>query len=291
MYTSNNFAQYQSLDLSDEIKIINPQITPFTTFLLSNGKTTKATSNIINWYEETLNTDAIHVSKEGADAPADVQDSTGLLSNYVELITGTAKVSNTAQASEIVGVTDLMAREVNKKLTLLKYFEEKELMLGVKAAATSSDGQKMNGLLNMIHADNVVNATGALTKAIFEAMLKKMYDSGTSDNMICFIDDTNKQAVNSFIDPRYMAKDNFIGFTCDRYHTDYGDVTFVLTPSLSGAKSFTVVNPDYLELKELHSAQAIDLAITGDSISKMVKWEGCLKLGNSKAASKIVFTA
>lgn len=289
MYTMSNNAQYQSLDLSKEIAIINPKRTPFLSFLLQNGKFKRAESNIISWYEETLNTDAIKTSKEGADAPADVQDTTGLLFNYTELLTGTAKVSGTAQSSVIAGVDDLMAREVNKKLTLLKYAIEDRLMLGTKAAATASEGQKMSGLLNLINSDNVVNATGTLTKAYFESMLKKMYDSGTNDNMLCFIDDTNKQIINGFADVKYMAKDNFLGFTCDRYHTDYGDVTFILCPSLSGAKSFVVVNPDYLELKELQKAQAEDLAKTGDSIAKMVKWEGCLKLANSKAASKIVF--
>lgn len=290
MYTSNNFAQYQSLDLSKEIAIINPQRTPFSSYLLQNGKNTKATSNVINWYEETLNTTAIKTIKEGGDAPTEVEDTTGLLSNYTELVTGTAKVSNTAQASEAVGIDDLMAREVNKKLTLLKYAVEDRIMKGTKAAKTDTTGQTMNGLLNLVHADNVVSGT-ALTAPVFTSILKKMYDSGTSDNMICFIDDTSKQTINAFADVKYMAKDNFLGFTCDRYHTDYGDVTFVLAPSLSTAKSFVVVNPDYLELKELQPTQAIDLAITGDSMSKMVKWEGCIKLGNSKAAAKMVYTA
>ena len=289
MYTSNNFAQFQSLDLSQEIALINPKRTPFLSYLLQNGKTVKAISNIISWYEETLNTDAITTSKEGADAPTDTQDTTALLTNLTELLTGTAKVSNTAQASTIVGVNDLMARETTKKLTLLKYALEDRIMLGAKAIATGSTGQKMNGLLNLIHADNIVTSTGSkLVKADFEAIIKKLYDAGTNDNMICFVSDTEKLAINEFYGVQYFAKDSFLGFTCDRYHTEYGDVTFVLTPSLSGAKSVVVVNPDYLELEELQKACAIDLAITGDSISKMVKVEACLKLANSKAGAKVV---
>lgn len=290
MYTSNNFQTYQSLDLSKEIAIINPQRTPFLSFLLQNGKSIKAESNIINWYEESLNTNAIKTSIEGADAPADVQDNTALLTNFTELLTGTAKVSNTAQSSTIVGVDDLMAREVSKKLTLLKYSIEDRLVNGAKTAKTATDGQKMNGLLNLINASNVVNGGTTLTMTSFNSLLKTMYDAGTSDNMVCFLSDVNKQIINSFTDVKYMAKDNFLGFTCDRYHTDYGDVTFVLCPALANSKSIAVINPDYLELKELQAAQAIDLAITGDSISKMVKWEGCLKIGNSKGASKLIFT-
>lgn len=290
MYIMNNNAQYQSLDLSKEIAMINPKRTPFLSSLLQNNKTEKATSNIVNWYEETLNTTAIKTIKEGGDAPADVQDTTGLLSNYTELMTGTAKVSNTSQSATIVGINDLMAREVSKKLTLLKYAMEDKLMTGTKAVATDTAGQTMNGLLNLINADNVVTGT-ALTESLFKSLLKKMYDSQTNDNMICFIDDMNKQIINTFYNPQYAAKDNFLGFTCDRYHTDYGDVTFVLAPSLSGAKSTVIVNPDYIILKELQSTQAIDLAVTGDSISKMVKWEGCLKLANSKAAAKLVYSA
>jgi hypothetical protein len=286
MYTSNNFAQFQSLDLSKEIELINPQRTPFLSYLLQNGKSVKAESPIINWYEETLNTTAIITGKEGQEAPEDTQDTTALMTNFTELLLGKAKVSCTAQASNIVGVNDLMERETLKKLTLLKYTGEDRLMCGTKAEKTGTAGQKMNGLLNLIHTDNVV--TGALTKSLFETMIKKLYDAGTNDNMICFISDTDKVAVNGFYGVQYFAKDTFLGFTCDRYHTEYGDVTFVLTPSLSNAKSIVVVNPDYLELKELQPACAIDLAITGDSISKMVKWEGCLKLGNSKAASKII---
>lgn len=187
MYTSNNFAQYQSLDLSKEIALINPQRTPFLSFLMQMGKSEKAVSNIINWYEETLNTNSITTSKEGADAPADVQDTTALLTNLTELLTGTAKVSNTAQASNIVGIDDLMAGEVNKKLTLLKYAMEDRLIKGTKAIATTTAGQKMNGILNMIHADNVINGGSVLTESMWLALLKKMYDAGTNDNMICFL--------------------------------------------------------------------------------------------------------
>lgn len=286
MYTSNNFAQFQSLDLSEEIALINPKRTPLLSYLLQNGKTVKAISNIVNWYEETLNTSAITTSKEGADAPADVQDATALMTNLTELLTGTAKVSMTAQSSTLVGVNDLMASETTKKLTLLKYASEDRLMTGVKAIATGTVGQKMNGLLNLIHADNVVTST--LTVASFEATLKKLYDAGTGDNMVCFLNDTDKVLINSFYATQYFATNNFLGFTCDSYHSEYGDVTFVLTPSLSSANSLVVVNPDYLELKVLQNASAVDLAITGDSVSKMVKWEGCITLGNSKAGAKLI---
>lgn len=289
MYTSNNFAQYQSLDLSNEIAIINPKRTPLLSFLLQNGKVSQAESNIINWYEEELNTTAIKTSKEGADAPDEVEDSTALLSNYTELLHGTARVSNTAQASKLVGVDNLMAREVNKKLTLLKYAMEDRLIKGVKTAKTGTEGQKMDGLLNLINADNVITSTNtAITEPEFQSLLKKMYDSQTNDNMICFIDDINKRAINSFVDVKYLSLYEYLGFTCQMYHSEYGDVTFVLCPSLSGTKTITVVNPDYIELKELQKAQAIDLAVTGDSIAKMVKWEGTLKLSNSKAAAKII---
>jgi len=288
MYTSGNFAQFQSLDLSEEIALINPQRTPFLSYLLQNGKAVKAVkaeSPIVNWYEETLNSSAISTGKEGQDAPADVQDTTALMTNYTELLLGTAKVSCTAQSSSIVGVNDLMARETTKKLTQLKYALEDRIMTGTKAVSVGAVGQKMSGLLNLINSNNVV--TGVLTVDGFNSMLKKLYDAGVNDNMICFISDIDKQAVNRFASVEYLAKENFLGFTCDRYHTEYGDVTFVLTPSLTASKSIVVVNPDYLELKELQPA-AIDLAITGDSISKMVKWEGTLKLTNSKAGAKLV---
>ncbi|MBM7869232.1 hypothetical protein JOC70_000701 [Clostridium pascui] len=289
MYTMNNNAQNQSLDLSKEIAILNPKRTPLLSYLLQNGKVTKAESNIINWYEETLNTNAIKTIQEGANAPAETEDSTALLTNFTELFAGTAKVSNTAQASTIVGVDDLMAREVSKKLTLLKYKMNDILMTGTKAAKTETEGQKTNGLLNLVNDSNVITAKAAnVAVDEFEAMLKIMYDSSTNDNMICFCSDVQKQVINKFYNVSFMAKDEFLGFVCDRYHTDYGDVTFVLEPSLANAKSIIVVNPDYLELKELQPAQAIDLAVTGDSIAKMVKWEGCLKLANSKAAAKIV---
>ncbi|WP_035290935.1 DUF5309 family protein [Clostridium sp. KNHs214] len=289
MYTTENFAQYQSLDLGKEIAIINPQRTPFLSYLLQNNKSTKAISNVVNWYEETLNTSAIKTVMEGADAPAETEDSTALLDNYTQLFLGTAKVSCTAQSSEAVGIDDLMAREVSKKLTLLKYAMEDALIKGTKAKKTESVGQKMNGLINLINSSNVVNAVGSVpTETEFKKAMKIMYDCGTNDNMLCFIDDASKQAINAFANLQFMGKDNFLGFTCDRYHTDYGDITFVLTPALSGAKSVLLVNPDYLELKELQKAQAVDLAITGDSIKKMVKWEGTLKLSNSKAGAKIV---
>lgn len=288
MVTTSNFAQYQSIDLSKEIALLNPKRTPFLSYLMQNGKTTKAISNIVNWYEEELNTTAVQTLKEGADAPTDVQDTTSLMSNYTEILSATAKVSETAQASTVVGIDDLMAREINKKLSLLKDAIENKIMLGTKTAATTTDGQKMDGLLNMINSSNVVSGGTVITLTNFEDLLKRMYDSKTNDNMVCFLSDVQKKAIDQFSDVQYMATDNFLGFACQKYTSNYGDVTFVLTPSLSNAKSVVVVNPDYLELPELRAANVVDLAKTGDSISKMVVWEGALKLLNSKAAAKLV---
>jgi hypothetical protein len=258
---------------------------------MQTGKTTGAVSNVVSWMEETLSTNSVQTLKEGGDAPADVDDATSLLQNYTEILSNTAKVSNTSQAVNATGITDMMAREVNKKLSLLKASIENKIMCGTKVAPTSTAGAQMNGLINLINSSNVVNSGSSLTVSNFNSGIKALYDSGCNEEIVCFVPDVYKVQIDGFMDVKYLAKDNFLGFTCDKYHTNWGDVTFVMTPSLSSAKSIVFVNPSYLELAELRKAQAIDLAVTGDSQSKMLVWEGSLKLLNSKAASKIVLTA
>ena len=102
-FTTENFVAGQSFDIKDTLILANPKVSAFSTFALS--KTVPAKNPTVQWIEETINEASAVTMAEGGDNPTHVNDTAGLLDNYLELFGANAQVSNTAQASEAIGIS------------------------------------------------------------------------------------------------------------------------------------------------------------------------------------------
>ena len=287
MFNTQDFQPGQSFDLKDVIIEVNKKQNPFTTLLLS--KSVPASSPHVQWLQEEINSASAVTMAEGGNAPAYLKDSLGTKENYLELIGATATVTNTAQYSNAIGISDLLAHEVTKKTKAVKAQFENRFIHGTGGGYVSaSQTYKTNGILEQIHADNKVTDTG-LTVENFEATVEKLYNAGVSDNMICFVPARLKKVITQFDSVDHFAKDNFLGFDIDTYITVFGNLSFVLTEGLTD--QLFIVNPEYIELSTLIPFHATVQSVSGSKQSVYLEQQAGVKLLNEKAAASFTIEA
>lgn len=286
MFTSQDFVVGQSVDLKDVIISVTPEITPFTSLLLT--KEVKADNPTINWIEEELG-DSASTLAEGANAPDFVADTLTNMTNYCELWGATATVSNTAQYSTAVGISDLLARQVANKTKAIKLKMENQFINGTDGGYDKTTSTyTTNGILELIAAGNkVTNAT--LTAEKFEETLSTLYDAGVNYNMICFCPADLKKTINGFETMEFYARDKFAGVDIEKYYSVYGTVSFVLSEKLTN--QLFVVNPDFLELATLIPFHGVVQSANGSKQSVFLETQAGIKLLNSKAAASFSISA
>lgn len=273
------------IDMKDVFVEIGKKNNPWTTFLLS--KAVKATAPLYGWVQESINDSAVTMP-EGGDAPAYVGDNKVPKQNFLELFGVQATVSNTAQASSIDGITDLLAKEVDSKTKSLKRRVEDKLLHGVGSYTTSTGTYNTAGILEQI--DTTHKLTGAAFNDVeFEKMLEKLYDAGVSDNMVCFLPAAMKKELINSTSVVHLAREKWLEFDVDVYSTVFGTISFVLCEGL-GTKTAFVVNPDYMELAVLIPVHGQVEPVSGSKQSIYIETQlGCVLL-NERAASSFTVT-
>lgn len=273
------------VDLKDILVEVNKKQNPFTTFLLS--RTVKATAPVYSWIQEEINDSAVTLA-EGGDAPNYTKDARYPKQNYLEIFANIATVSNTAQASSIVGITDLLAKEIDSKTKTIKRRIEKKLIHGVGSFETSTGTYNTAGILEQIDASHKL--TGAtFTDVEFEQAVEKLYDAGVSDNMVAFLPASMKKNLVDSANVVHLAREKFMGFDADVYSTVFGQITFILAEELGKGKMF-IVNPDYLEMPVLIEMHGQVEPVSGSKQSVYLETQLGLALLNEKAAVSFTVT-
>ena len=289
MIKTSNFTQHENIDLSKEIALVAPSDTPFSTLLLNKKLVETAGSVTINWREKTLD-DTEDISKtEGFTVDTFVSSGRAEKSNVMEIFSKAVQVSGSAQASNVVGINDLFASEINDRLTEVKVNIEKKML----APANYNDGstepyiRRMKSIFEQIHPDNVVDINTAPTQADFKAVVKKLWDAGLGSNeFYAFVNADCKEIIDDFYTNQInynMPMDTF-GFVANKVITNYGVVNVVLNRHIPVDK-ILVVDPAYLRLVYLRKPAFEMLAKDGDNIKGMVITECSLKVLNSKAVA------
>jgi len=289
MIKTNNFTQHENIDLSKEIALVAPTDTPFTTLLLNKKLVETAGSVTINWREKTLD-DTADISKtEGFTVDTFVSSGRAEKSNVMEIFSKAVQVSGSAQASNVVGINDLFASEINDRLTEVKVNIEKKML----APTNYNDGstepfiRRMKSIFEQVDPSNVVDITTAPTQADFKAVVKKLWDAGLGSNeFYAFVNADFKEIIDGFYANQInynMPMDTF-GFVANKVITNYGVVNVVLNRHMPVDK-ILVVDPAYLRLVYLRKPAFEMLAKDGDNLKGMVITECSLKVLNSKAVA------
>lgn len=287
MIKTDNFTQNENIDLTKEISLVAPMDTPLFSMLMSRGQYSKATSKTINWREKSLSFDDDISSVEGADAENFTKSTRAEKSNIQELFIKNVAISGTALASEVKGISDLMASEVGDRLTEMKVNVERAILKGEKKDGSKTPFiRKMAGLQSFVPAEN--KTTGAtLTEKIFKDTVKKLWDNGLgSNNFVAMVNADMKEEIDDFYKNShfYVAQEDTYGLVTTTIQTNYGSVNLMLNRHMDNDK-ILIFDPSFLELSFLRNPQFEQLGKTGDSEKGQVLTEASIKILNEKAVA------
>ena len=297
MVKRKDFLENEVVDLTDEIKLVSPTDTPLTTMLMARGQVVPATDITVTWRERELNSNRGTLKLEGAEAGAVITSTRGSLSNVCQIIEKVTQVSGTARALQPKGVGDTFNAEVQDRLIETKRDLEWYFLNGTKTLESDSTPRQMNGLMNLVNANNVVQTKGALTEDHFLDALQKMWDHGAQGSYFTFVNATQKRAINALAkagsNVRWVVDNgsvnNVYGIGVSKIVTDFGEISLVLDRYMVNNGILTL-DLNEVQIAELRGTFYEDLPKSGDYFKGHVLNESTIKLLNSYAGSKILVT-
>ena len=290
MLDTNKLTAQENINLSDTIGLVAPKATPLFSLLLAQGRKVKAGAKYHTWREKSLdNSDA--TSKEGA-TPSFVNSGRAELSNVTQIFSKGTEVSGTAQATTEIGVSDLLLSEINDRQIELAIAIEKALLTGVKNDGSDGNARRMDGLINWIHADNVVEADTVIGEKDIRSLAKALFESGNEEGLFfCFVNADMKEKIDEIFADKYsyVHKTNEFGIVVSEVVTSFGTINVVLD-RFAPVNKIVAVNVDALKLAMLREPHYEELAKNSDSIKGMTVGELTLEVASKKAVAVLDFT-
>ena len=295
MVKRSDFLANEVVDLTDEIKLVSPTDTPLTTLLMGRGQVVPATDITVTWREKQLNTQRGTLKVEGSEAGNPIKSTRGSLSNLCQIMEKVTQVSGTAQALNPKGIGNSFQSEVNDRWIETKRDMEWYFLNGTKTAENDSTPRQMDGIMNLINAGNVIDATDkTFSEDIILDGMQKMWDAGAQGEYYAFVNASVKRLVNSLLKDGVNVKVNIdesmaqvLGITVAKIQSDFGVINLVLNRHMA-TDAFLAVDLDNVEIAELRGTFYEDLPKSGDYFKGHILNESTIKLLNSHAGMKIV---
>lgn len=295
MVKRKDFLANEVMDLRDEIALVSPTDTPLTTLLMGRGAVVPAKDITVTWRERKLNENRGTLILEGAEAGTPIKSSRGSLSNICQIIEKVTQVSGTAQALNPAGIGNSFDAEIADRLLETKRDLEWYFLNGTKAEEADSAPRQMNGLINLVNADNVIDGTAGLTEDLLLDALQKMWDHGAQGEYFTFVNASVKRLINRLAKAgdniRFVKGDEGVGkmfgVTYNRFESDFGILNMVLDRH-TAANTLFAVDLEQVEIAELRGTFYEDLPKAGDYQKGHIINESTIKLLNSYAGAKII---
>lgn len=295
MVKRKDFLANEVMDLRDEIALVSPTDTPLTTLLMGRGAVVPAKDITVTWRERKLNEDRGTLILEGAEAGTPIKSSRGSLSNICQIIEKVTQVSGTAQALNPAGIGNSFDAEIADRLLETKRDLEWYFLNGTKTEEADSTPRQMNGLINLVNADNVIDGTAGLTEDLLLDALQKMWDHGAHGEYFTFVNASVKRLINRLAKAgdniRFVKGDEGVGkmfgVTYNRFESDFGILNMVLDRH-TAANTLFAVDLEQVEIAELRGTFYEDLPKAGDYKKGHIINESTIKLLNSYAGAKII---
>lgn len=295
MVKRKEFINGEVMDLKDTITLVSPTDTPFTTLLMGRGAIVPAKDITVTWRERKLNEDRGSLILEGAEAGTPIKSSRGSLSNLCQIIEKVTQVSGTVQALNPMGIGDSFDAEIADRLVETKRDLEWYYLNGTKTEEADNTPRQMNGVINLVNNDNVIDGTAGLTEDLLLDALQKMWDHGAQGEYFTFVNASVKRLINRMAKAgdniRFVKGDEGVGkafgVTYNRFESDFGILNMVLDRH-TAADTLFAVDLEQVEIAELRPTFYEDLPKAGDYQKGHIINESTIKLLNSYAASKII---
>jgi len=298
MIKRKDFLENEVVDLTEEIKQTSPTDTPLTTLLMSRGQVVPAKDITVTWREKELNSERGTLKLEGSEAGEVITSSRKTLSNVCQIIEKVTQVSGTARSLNPMGINDVFNAEVQDRLVETKRDMEWYFLNGTKTLEQDTTPRQMNGLLNLVNTENVIDATDTgLTEDLLLDALQKMWDHGAQGEYFSFVNANVKRMINNLAkagnNVRFLGDNgsmqNVLGIGVQKIVTDFGEISLVLD-RYADTKTILTVDLGEVQIAELRGTFYEDLPKAGDYYKGHVLNESTIKLLNSFAGSKISIT-
>lgn len=294
-------------DLGDVLFDVSPTETP----MITSMKKGNATATSHDWLTDALEDPGANAHIEGDDAaPVDAAPR-DRLSNFTQIMKKHAVVTGTQEkVLKGGGIKSEMAYQVARRLKAMKRDAELAIcgVANVKVAGNDTTARELGSLESYMTAETYFGGTGfaaptgnsvdvgtpgtarALDEDILKAGLENLWNnSGGNENILGVCGSHVRGVISTFTasSTRYVTTDDKkLVASIDVYDGDFHTVT--VTPDrYSQADSLWLVDPEYVQLSELRSANTKDLAVTGDSMRKEIVWEFTLEVCNPLAHVEI----
>ena len=294
MVKRKDFLENEVIDLAEEIKLTSPTDTPLTTLLMGRGAVVPATDITVTWRERKLNETRGTLKKEGADAGDPIKSSRGSLSNVCQIIEKVTQVSGTAEKLNPKGIGSSFNDEVADRLIETKRDLEWYFLNGVRAEENDSTPRQMNGLINLVNAENVIDATAGLTEALMLDAMQKMWDHGSQGEYYTFVNASVKRKLNDLLKNAANIRVNItnglsqtMGITVQKVESDFGTLNLVLDRHMD-TKTMLILDLDQVQIAELRGTFFEMLPKAGDYHKGHILNESTIKLLNSYSGAKLI---
>lgn len=265
--TSINNLEY--LDISPSINAMQIPNTPFLSWLLGAGKVRPAKSTEIKWREYDINGTDSSQQLEGGEY-ADAETGRTWFNNFTEIFRKSTSVSGTLDSIQVDGVGSELTTQVAQRGMEMKIDLNRKLLVGVKADESGSVGRKMNGLINLIAAENAVETASAtaVTRKDIDGLFKVMFDNGYMGDKLLLASPDMVELITDEADKNTKTL-NFgetvtFGLKLGTIVSNYGSGSILIEPSLPTG-TIVALDTNYIALRPLREWRAEELAKTTDS--------------------------
>jgi len=306
---TNAFATYEAVgnreDLTNAIYRIDPTDTPF----ISGIERAKANATKHEWQTQSLAAAASNKQLEGDGFSAAAATPTVRLSNECQISYKVARVTNTQRVVNKAGRGDEMTYQMMLKGLELRRDLEVNVAGTNQAKATGTDtaARALASVLSWLKtntskgggsgadpsaADGTGTRTDGTQRAFTESLLKTVLQSawtngGKPDTIM--VGAFNKQQFSTFTgrsSPIEQASSKKIVAAVDAYESDFGRLK-VVPNRFMRTRDCLVLQMDMWAKATLRDMNTIDIAVTGDSVSKAIVTEMTIEARNEKASGGV----
>lgn len=290
MKSGKLLANLETIDLSSAVPFTENPRSPFYSYLVATGKITGANAVEVSWREQEYGTEDSSAQLEGSTFVRDVGDRKPF-SNYMEIFRKSASISGTLNAITVDGIGNELQNELSMRMAEMKQDIDRKLITGTKSKGSGSKGNTMAGIMNLIHADNVVTHK-KLDFVALQSVFQTMFDVGYGGNKLAIISSDTMGALNLLAKEdatiNLTMGETIYGLGVTRLVSSFGSADILIDPYVpKGTMIF--VDPTYIEVPHLRTFQAKQLHQTTDSTEFGIVVELSLKYlaGKSGAILKI----
>ena len=289
-----DFLDNEVVDLKEEIALVSPTDTPLTTLLMGSGKVVPAKDITVTWRERKLNEERGTLKVEGAEAGAVIKSSRETLSNVCQIIEKVTQVSGTAEALNPLGIGSSFNAEVADRLIETKRDLEWYFLNGTKSLESGATPRQMAGLVNLVNAANVKDATAGLTETLMLDAMQSMWDHGSQGEYFTFVNAAVKRSINEMLKTTGNVRishteglNQTMGITVQKIESDFGILNLVLDRHMD-VNTMLILDLDQVEIAELRGTFFEMLPKSGDYFKGHILNESTIKLLNSYAGAQLI---